>query len=86
MLSEGYDYVAGTGDSGIVYSAADVLRMSVVCGMKRVGEMCEMCMWLVWGGVGGEVVSESQYWVWALPILWEHGECWRCVSVWAAGV
>ena len=35
-------------------SAADVLWMSVVCGMRGVGEMCEICMCLSWGGVGGD--------------------------------
>ena len=23
-------------------------------------------------------------WVWALPILWVHGEYWTCVCVWIA--
>ena len=30
--------------SGIVSSAADMLCMSVVRGMRRVGEVCEICM------------------------------------------
>ena len=34
----------GTRGSGIVYSAADVLVMSVVRGMKGVGGLCGMCM------------------------------------------
>ena len=34
--------------------AADVLWMSVVHGMRGVGEVCEMCMCLARGGVGGE--------------------------------
>ena len=33
------------------------------------------------GGVGGEVVSRWENWVWALPILWGHTECWTCVCV-----
>ena len=33
-------------------------------------------------GVGGV----GEYWVWALPILWELRECWTCVSVWVAVV
>ena len=41
----------------IVSSAADVLRMSGVRGMRGVGGMCEMCMCLARGGVGGEGVS-----------------------------
>ena len=47
----------GTCGSGIVYSAADVLWMSVVRGMRGVGGIFEMCMCLVRGCVGGEVVS-----------------------------
>ena len=45
---------------GIVSSAADVLWMSVVQGMKRVGGVCEMCMCFARGGVvgyGGGVMS-----------------------------
>ena len=33
----GHEYVGGTCGSGIVSSAADVLAMSVVWGMRRVG-------------------------------------------------
>ena len=43
--------------SGIVSSAADVLWMSVVRGMRGVGEVCEMCMCLTRGGVDGGGVS-----------------------------
>ena len=35
-------------------SAADVLWMSVVHGMRGDGGVYEMCMCLAWGGVGGE--------------------------------
>ena len=52
MVSAGH--VGGTRGSGIVSSAADVLRMSVVRGMRGVGVVCEMCMCLAPGGVGGE--------------------------------
>ena len=38
-------------------------------------------MCLARGGVGGEGVSRLEDWVWALPILWEQGECWTCVCV-----
>ena len=38
---------------GIVSSAADVLWMSVVRGMRGVGAVCEMCMCLAPGGVIG---------------------------------
>ena len=44
VVSEGH-----VGGSGIVSSAADVLGMSVVRGMKGV---CEMCMCLTRDGVG----------------------------------
>ena len=36
---------------GIVSSAADVLEMSVVHGMRGLVGVCEMCMCLAWGGV-----------------------------------
>ena len=39
---------------GIVSGAADVLWMSMVRGMRRVGGVCEMSMCLARGGVGGE--------------------------------
>ena len=37
-----------TRGSGIVYMAADVL------GMRGAGGVCEMCMYLARGGVGGD--------------------------------
>ena len=55
MASAGH--VGGTHDSGIVYSAADVLWMSVVREIRGVGGVCEMCMCLARGGVGGEGVE-----------------------------
>ena len=42
--------VGGTRGSEIVSTAADVLGMSVMRGMRGVGGMCEMCMCLVRGG------------------------------------
>ena len=38
------------------------------------------------GNVGGEWVSGLEDWGWALPILWEQGECWTCVCVLVAVV
>ena len=38
--------MGGTRGSGIVFSAADMLGMSVVRGMKGVGGVCEMCICL----------------------------------------
>ena len=52
MVNAGH--VGGTRGSGIVSSATDVLWMSVVRGMRRVGGVCEMCMCLARGCVGGE--------------------------------
>ena len=44
-------YVGGTRGSGIVSSAADVIELSVVPGMRGVGGVCEMCTCLARGGV-----------------------------------
>ena len=44
-------YMSGTRGSGVLYSIGDVLEMSVVRG---VGGVCDMCMCLGRGGVGGE--------------------------------
>ena len=49
--------MGGTRGSCIVCSAADVLWMSVGRGVRGVGGVCEMCMCLALGGVGGEGVS-----------------------------
>ena len=40
-----------------MFSAADVLGMSVVRGVKEVCGVCKMCMCLALGGFGGEGVS-----------------------------
>ena len=45
-------HVGGTRGSGIVSSSPYVLKMSVVCRMRGVGGVCEMCMCLAWGGLG----------------------------------
>ena len=50
-------HAGGTRGSGIMYSAANVLCMSVVRGMRGIGGVCEMCMCLARGGVGEEGVS-----------------------------
>ena len=52
MVSAGH--LGGTRGSGIVFSAADMLWMSVVRGMRGVGGVCEMCMCLARGDVGGD--------------------------------
>ena len=43
--------MSGTRSSGVLSSTCDVLEMSVVRG---VGGVCDMCMCLARGGVGGE--------------------------------
>ena len=43
--------MSGTRGSGVLSSTGDVLEMSVVRG---VGGVCDMCMCLAGGGVGGE--------------------------------
>ena len=43
-VTEWHEDVGGTRGSGIVSSAADVLEMSVVRGLKGVGGVCKMCM------------------------------------------
>ena len=48
------EQVGGTRGSAIVSSAADVLGMSVVRGMRGVGGVCELCMCLARSGVRGE--------------------------------
>ena len=50
-------HVGGTRGSGILSSAADVLWMSAVRGMRGVGGVCEMSMCLARRGVAGEGVS-----------------------------
>ena len=40
----------------------------------------ERCVWLGATWVEREV-SGYEDWVWALPILWEQGECWTYVCV-----
>ena len=61
-------------------SAADVLGMSVVRGMREVGGVCMCLARAAWE------VSEYEDWIWALPIQWEQGECLMCVCVWVAVV
>ena len=46
--------MSGRCGSGVLSSTGDVLEMSVVRG---VGGVCDMCMSLALGGVGGEGVS-----------------------------
>ena len=48
-------HVGDTRSAGIVSRADDVLWVSVVGGIRGVGGVCEMCMCLARGGLGGEV-------------------------------
>ena len=71
--------MSGTRDSGVLSSTYDVL-------VRGVGGVCDMCMCLARGGVGGEGGEWMRELVWALPILWGQGECWTCVCVLVAVV
>ena len=72
--------MSGTRGSGVLPSTGDVLEMSVVRG---VGGVCDMCMCLARGGVGGEGGEvDERIGFGLLPILWGQGECGRCVCVW----
>ena len=59
MVSAGH--VGGTCGSGIVSSAADVLWMSEVRSMCRIGGVCEICMCLARGGEGGDWIGFGLY-------------------------
>ena len=50
-------HAGGTRGSVVASSAADVLGMSVLRGMREVGGGCEMCMYFARGGVVGEGAS-----------------------------
>ena len=67
MVSSGL--VGSTRDSGIVSSTADVLEMNVERGMRGVGGVCEMCMCLARGGVGGKRGEWMRGLALGLPIL-----------------
>ena len=47
VISAGQEYVGGIRSPGIVSSAADVLLMNAVRGMREVGRVCELrgIMW-----------------------------------------
>ena len=76
MVSAGH--VGGTRDLCIVSSPVDVLGISVVRGMRGVGGVCQLCMCLARGDVGGGVRG-LEHWVWALPIMLEQVEWCTCV-------
>ena len=82
MVSVGQ--VCGTRGSSIVSSAADVQWMSVVRGMRGVAEVCEMCMCLSRGSVGGEVWIRGLGFGFTNPVR-TGGECWTCGGVGGVG-
>ena len=47
-VSVWHEYGIGTHDSGIVFSAADVLGISVVVGLEGVGGVCIVRIRVVW--------------------------------------
>ena len=67
--------MSGTRGSGVLSSTGDV-------PVRGVGGVCDMCMCLARGGVGGEWGE----WMRELSILWGQGECWACVCVLVAVV
>ena len=62
--------MSGTLGSGGLSSTGDVLEMNVVRG---VGGVCDMCMCLARGGVGGEGGEWMRELGLGFPILWGHG-------------
>ena len=54
-------HVGGTRGSGIVSSAADVLGMSEVRGMREVDGVCEMCICLARVGRWGKRIGFGLY-------------------------
>ena len=74
-------YMDGTHGSGVLSSACDVLEMSVVRG---VGGVCDMCMCLARGGVGGIVGERFGFGLY--QSCGNRGECWTCVCILVAVV
>ena len=66
-VSRGCEYMGGTHGSGFVFTADDVLEISVVHGRRGVDGMREMCTCSTQGGLGGVGVEWMR--VWALLIL-----------------
>ena len=78
-VSAGCEYMRSTHGSGVIFSATDVLEMSVVRGMRGVGEYVK-CIWL------SRELSGREDWVCVLPILYAQMDCGTCVCVWVAVV
>ena len=60
--------MSGTRGSGVLSSTGDVL-------VRGVGGVCDMCMCLARGGVGGKRGEWMRELGLGLPILWGQGEC-----------
>ena len=76
-------HVGDTGGSVTVSSAANVLGMSVVLGIREVGGVCEMCMCLdreVWEDKGGGEWMRELGLAITNPV--GTGGVWTCVCVW----
>ena len=71
--------MSGTRGSGVLSSTGDVL-------VRGVGGVCDMCMCLARGGVGGEGGEWMRELGLGFTILWGQGECWTCVCVLVAVV
>ena len=71
--------MSGTRGSGVLSSTGDML-------VRGVGGLCDMCMCLARGGVGGEGGEWMRELGLAFPILWGQRECWTCVCVLVAVV
>ena len=69
--------MSGTRGSGVLSSTGDVL-------VRGVGGVCDMCMCLARGGVGGD----GGEWMRELGLGFTNplGECWTCVCVLVAVV
>ena len=68
VVSVGHEYVCGTRGTCIVSSAADVLGMSVVHGMRGVGGVCEMCLAQAGWDVRGLGLGFTNRGVWDLSL------------------
>ena len=78
-------YMGGTRGSCVFSSAGDVLEMSVVRG---VGGVCDICMCLTRGGVGGvggEWIGFGLYQSWRNRGKWDMCLCFDCGGVSGVG-
>ena len=78
-------YKDGTRGSGVLISSDDVLELSVVRG---VGGVCDMCMCLARGrvgGVGGERIGFWLYQSWRNMGKWDMCLCFGCGGVGGLG-